>query len=378
VFVETGPWLRAQYFPRPGDKDWLETVSREVHGVREGVGFCDVSTLGKIELQGPDAAAFLDRLYINTFSTLQVGRVRYGLMLREDGFAFDDGTVSRIGGDRFFITTTTANAGRVFQHMHFCHQVLWPELDVQFTSATDQWAQFSVAGPHARQALRAIVDGQFDISNEAFPYMAAAEMTVCRGVPARIYRISFSGELAYEIGVPARYGNDMARVLMEAGAPLGMVPYGTEALSVMRIEKGHVAGNELEGRTTARELGLGRMMSTKKDCIGRVLSGRPALLDPERPSIAGLRPVDRCQRLRAGAHLLPHGSEARAENDEGVVTSVAFSPSLGHWIGLGLLRRGAERIGQRVLACDPLRNNVVEVEVCAPCFIDPEGGRLRG
>jgi heterotetrameric sarcosine oxidase alpha subunit len=378
VFVETGPWLRAQYFPRPGDKDWLETVSREVHGVREGVGFCDVSTLGKIELQGPHAAAFLDRLYINTFSTLQVGRVRYGLMLREDGFAFDDGTVSRIAGDRFFVTTTTANAGRVFQHMHFCHQVLWPELDVQFTSATDQWAQFSVAGPHARQALRAVVDGQFDISNEAFPYMAAAEMTVCGGVPARIYRISFSGELAYEIGVPARYGNDMARVLMEAGAPLGMVPYGTEALSVMRIEKGHVAGNELEGRTTARELGLGRMMSTKKDCIGRVLSGRPALLDPERPSIAGLRPVDRSQRLRAGAHLLPDGSEARAENDEGVVTSVAFSPSLGHWIGLGLLRRGAERIGQRVLACDPLRNSVVEVEVCAPCFIDPEGGRLRG
>ncbi len=154
VFVETGLWLRAQYFPKAGDKDWLETVSREVRSVRNGVGFCDVSTLGKIELHGADVGAFLDRLYINTFSTLPVGRVRYGLMLREDGFAFDDGTVSRLAEDRFFMTTTTANAGRVFQHMHFCHQVLWPELDVQFVSATDQWAQFSVAGPNAERPCR--------------------------------------------------------------------------------------------------------------------------------------------------------------------------------------------------------------------------------
>jgi sarcosine oxidase subunit alpha len=298
-------------------------------------------------------------------------------MLREDGFAFDDGTVSRFGEDRFFMTTTTANAGRVFQHMHFCHQVLWPELDVQFVSVTDQWAQFSVAGPNTRQVLQTIVDPQFDICNEAFPYMAAAEITVCNGVPARLYRVSFSGELAYEIGVPARYGEDMARVLMEAGTPFGIAPYGTEALGVMRIEKGHIAGNELDGRTTARDLGLERMMSTKKDYIGRVLAGRPALLDGDRPSLVGCKPVDPSKRLYAGAHFLPTSAVPHAENCEGVMTSVAFSPSLGHWIGLGFLKQGTARRGQRILAADPVRNNAAEVEVCAPCFIDPQGERLR-
>lgn len=377
VFLETGPWLRAQYFPRPGEEDWLETVTREVRSVRTNVGFCDVSTLGKIELQGSDVGTFLDRLYINTFSTLPQNRVRYGLMLREDGFAFDDGTVSRLAGDRYFMTTTTANAGRVFQHMHFCYQVLWPQLDVQFVSSTDQWAQFSVAGPNARKALQAIVDPQFNIDNEAFPYMSAGDVTICGGVTARLYRISFSGELAYEIGVPARYGDAMARVLMEAGAPFGMVPYGTEALGVMRIEKGHVAGNELDGRTTAQDLGLERMMSTKKDYIGRVLAGRPALIEPTRASIVGFKPADPARQLRAGSHFLALGAEQNTSNDQGFMTSVAFSPSLSHWIGLGFLRRGPERIGERILAVDPVRENTVEVEVCSPCFVDPQGERLR-
>ena len=203
VFVEAGQWLRAQYFPQPGDAGWLDAVNREVRTVRERVGFCDVSTLGKIELQGRDVGLFLDRLYINTFSTLPIGRARYGLMLREDGFCFDDGTTSRLSDSRFLMTTTTANAARVFQHMHFCHQVLWPDLDVQFVSATDQWAQFSVAGPRSRDTLRALVDPRFDIGNEAFPYMAVREVTVCGGLSARLYRLSFSGELAYEIAVAA-------------------------------------------------------------------------------------------------------------------------------------------------------------------------------
>jgi methylglutamate dehydrogenase subunit C len=377
VFVETGAWLRAQCFPRSSEKDWLQIVSREVNSVRSGVGFCDVSTLGKIELQGADAGAFLDRLYINTFSNLRAGRVRYGLMLREDGFAFDDGTVSRLADDRFLMTTTTANAARVFQHMHFCHQVLWSDLDVQFVSATDQWAQFSIAGPNARKVLRAIIDSQYDISNDAFPYMAAAEVTICNGVKARLYRISFSGELAYEVGVSARYGDAFARLLMEAGAPFGMAPYGTEALGVMRIEKGHVAGNELDGRTTARDLGLGRMMSNKKDYIGRVLAGRPALNEPNRMSFIGLKPIDPTQRLRAGAHFVSPNASIDAAHDEGVITSVAFSPTLDHWIGLGLLQRGPTRIGERVRAVDPVRDNVVDVEVCAACFIDPAGEKLR-
>jgi methylglutamate dehydrogenase subunit C len=378
VFVEAGPWLRAQYYPRPGERDWLETVTREVADTRAKVGFCDVSTLGKIELQGPDAAAFLDRLYINTFSTLAIGRARYGLMLREDGFVMDDGTTSRLAEDRFFVTTTTASAGRVFQHMEFCHQVLWPELDVQFTSVSDQWAQFSVAGPRSREVLAAIIGPGFDLSNEAFPYMAAAELMLAAGMPARIYRLSFSGEMAYEIAVPARYGDSLVRALMRAGAPFGIAPYGTEALGVMRIEKGHVAGNEIDGRTTARDLGLGKMMSGKKDYIGRVMAGRSALLDPERPSFIGFRPVDKAARLSAGAHFIARGVPATAAADEGVMTSVAFSPSLGHWIGLGLLRRGPERVGEIVRSYDPVRHRDTEVEVCAPHFVDPQGARLRG
>jgi methylglutamate dehydrogenase subunit C len=334
--------------------------------------------LGKIDIQGPDAAALLDRLYVNTFSTLPVGRARYGVMLREDGFVLDDGTTSRLAEDRYFMTTTTANAERVLQHMQFSHQVLWPELDVQMAPVTDQWAQFSIAGPRARDTLAALIDPPFDIGNAAFPFMAAAELTVCGGTTARLYRISFSGELAFELGVPARYGDAMARALMQAGAAFGIAPYGTEALGVMRIEKGHVAGNEIDGRTTARDLGLARMMSTKKDYIGRVLAARPALTDPSRPRFIGFKPVDRERQLRTGAHLVASDAAVTAANDEGVVTSVAFSPSCGHSIGLGLLARGPERIGERVIAADPLRNNSFEVEVCPPCFIDPAGERMHG
>jgi methylglutamate dehydrogenase subunit C len=378
VFVEAGAWLRAQYFPRPREKDWLETVTREVRVVRSAVGFCDVSTLGKIEVHGPDAGAFLDRLYINTFSNLPVGRARYGLMLREDGIAFDDGTTSRLADDRFFMTTTTANAVRVFQHMHFCHQVLWPGLDVQFASATDEWAQFSVAGPRARDVLADLVDPPFSIANVDFPYMAVAELEVCGGTPARLYRLSFSGELAYEIGVPARYGDALARALMAAGQPFGIAPYGTEALGVMRIEKGHVAGNEIDGRTTADDLGLGRMMSNKKDFIGRVMASRPGLVDPNRPKLVGLRPRNAGKRLYAGAHLLPIGAAHVAENDEGIITSVAFSPTLDHWVGLGFIVGGVERIGQAVTMVDFMRDACIDVELCAPVFVDPKGERLRG
>jgi sarcosine oxidase subunit alpha len=378
MFVEVGPWLRAQYYPRAGERDWLETVSREVRTVRSGVGFCDVSTLGKIDVHGADAAEFLDRLYINTFSSLQVGRARYGLMLREDGFMLDDGTVSRFADDRFFVTTTTANAARVLQHMQFCHQVLWPQLDVLLVSVTDQWAQLSVAGPRARDTLAALVDRPGDIANAAFPPLSVAELTVCGGVPARLFRLSFSGELAFEIAVAARFGEALAEALMAAGAPYGIAPYGTEALSAMRIEKGHIAGAEIDGRTTARDLGFARMMSQRKDFVGRVLAQRPALIDPARPSLVGLKPPDTRARMRAGAHLLPRGAAATAANDQGVVTSVAFSPSLGQWIGLGFLARGAERIGEIVCAADPVRHNSVEVQVCPPCFIDPDGERMRG
>jgi sarcosine oxidase subunit alpha len=377
VFVETGNWLRAQWYPEPGETDWLESVTREVKATRERVGVCDVSTLGKIDVQGPDSGVFLDRVYANTFSTLPVGKARYGLMLREDGFALDDGTTARLAEDHYFMTTTTANAVKVMQNLEFCHQCIWPELDVQMVSVTEQWAQYAIAGPKAREVIAALVDPGVDISNEAFPYLAAGPMLVCGGIAGRLYRLSFSGELAFEIGVPARYGDALIRAIMAAGAPYGIVPYGTEALGVVRIEKGHPAGNELNGQTTAHDLGFGKLLSSKKDFIGRLMAARPALTDAARPTLVGLRPVDHSQRLRAGAHFVKRDAAATADNDEGYVTSVAFSPSLGHWVGLGFLSHGPERHGEVIRAADPLRGADVMVEVCPPCFIDPEGARLR-
>jgi sarcosine oxidase subunit alpha len=288
----------------------------------------------------------------------------------------DDGTAARLGQEHFVMSTTTANAAKVMQHLEFCHQVLWPELDVAIVSVTEQWSQYAVAGPRSRELLQLLLGEAFDLSAGAFPYLACAEFTL-GDVPVRLYRLSFSGELAYEIAVPARYGDSLIRALMRAGEKFGVIPYGTEALSVLRIEKGHPAGNELNGQTTARDLGLGRMMSAKKDFVGRVLAGRPALVAPDRPRLIGLKPVDPVQRLRAGAHFLRLGAAPTVAADEGYMTSVAFSPHIGSWIGLGLLVRGPERIGERVRAYDPIRNGDIEVEVVSPVFVDPEGLRLR-
>jgi heterotetrameric sarcosine oxidase alpha subunit len=377
TFVEAGQWLRAQWFALPGETHWQETVSREVRAVRSSVGVCDVSTLGKIDIQGADSAEFLDRVYINLFSTLPVSKVRYGLMLREDGLVMDDGTTARLGAQHYVMSTTTANAAKVMQHLEHGRQVLWPELDVQMVSVTEQWAQYAIAGPNSRRLLERLLGDALDVSDGAFPYLACAEFA-WRGVTARLFRISFSGEMAYELAVPARYGDALIRAIMTAGGEFGVVPYGTEALGVMRIEKGHVAGNELNGTTTAADLGLGRMMSKKKDFIGRVLSARPGLTDANRPTLVGLKPVDRAARLYAGAHFLAPGANATLENDEGYMTSVAFSPMLGHWIGLGLLMRGPQRLGERIRAHSPLRGGDAEVEVVSPIFFDPEGVRLHG
>jgi heterotetrameric sarcosine oxidase alpha subunit len=377
TFVEVGQWLRAQWFAAPGETQWQQTVSREVKAVRSGVGVCDVSTLGKIDIQGADSAAFLDRLYINMFSTLPIARVRYGLMLREDGLVLDDGTTARLGAEHYVMSTTTANAAKVMQHMEHARQVLWPELDVQIVSVTEQWSQYAIAGPHSRRLLERLLGDALDLCNEAFPYLACAPFT-WRGVPARLFRISFSGEMAFELAVPARYGDAAIRAVIAAGAEFGVTPYGTEALGVMRIEKGHVAGNELNGTTTAADLGLGRMMSKKKDYIGRVLSGRPGLTDPDRPTLVGIKPVDASVRLYAGAHFIAPDAPATLEHDQGYMTSVAYSPVLGSWIGLGLLRRGPQRHGERLRAHSPVRGGDAEVQVVSPIFFDPEGARLHG
>ena len=375
VFVETGLWMRSSWFPQDGE-DWLASASREVLTTRSAVGICDVSTLGKIDVQGKDVGAFLDRLYCNTFSTLAVGKARYGLMLREDGIVYDDGTTSRLADDHYVMTTTTANAAKVMSQMEFAHQALWPELDVTYVSITEQWAQMAVAGPKARPTLQKLVD-DLTMTDETVPYMAAKEVTVMSGIPARLFRLSFSGEHAYEVSVPADYGNMVARAVMQAGEEFGITPYGVEALSIMRIEKGHVAGGELNGTVTAADLGLGKMMSAKKDYIGRVMASRPGLTNPSRQCVVGIRPVDPADRLRAGAHFLKLDDKPSMANDQGYVTSVAWSPMLNMWIGLALIANGRARHGEIVRVWDGVRGSEVRGEICEPVHFDKENKRLH-
>jgi sarcosine oxidase subunit alpha len=370
VFIEAGDWLRASHFPKPGET-MAQAVDREVRCVRQAAGFSDVSTLGKIDVQGPDAAAFLDFVYVNLISSIAPGRVRYALMLREDGFAFDDGTVARLAPAHFLLTTTTANAARVLRHFDLCHRIVKPELDVCIELVTDQWAQYALAGPRARSILARITDTDF--SNEALPFMATIGASFRGNIPGRVFRISFSGELAYEIAVPASYGPALADALLQAGA----LPYGLEALNVLRLEKGHPVSAELNGQTTAADLGLGKMLSRKKDFVGRALAQRPALLDPEREMLVGLRPRVKGASLQAGAHLIPAGTAMTAANDAGHITSAAYSATLGHWIALALVAGGAARTGQIFRAVNPLQNSETEVEVVSPVFYDPEGKKLH-
>ncbi|WP_298850055.1 sarcosine oxidase subunit alpha family protein [uncultured Ruegeria sp.] len=377
VFVEVGPWLRAQWFPKAGETHWRESVDREVLAVRSGVGVCDVTTLGKIDVQGADAAVFLNKIYCNGFAKLPVGKTRYGLMLREDGIAMDDGTAARLAEDNFVVTTTTANAVGVYRHMEFVHQCLFPDMDVQMISTTDAWAQYAIAGPKSRELLQKIVDDNIDISNEGFPFMACGEVTIANGIPARLFRISFSGELAYELAVPTRYGDALIRHLMEVGKPMGITPYGTEALGVLRIEKGHATGNELNGTTSAHNLGMGRMVSTKKDSIGSTLSAREALSDPDGLSLVGIQPVNNTEIVLAGGHVFDENAQHLPENDLGYVTSAAYSPNLSSSIGLALVKRGAQRLGETVHIVSPVDDSNIKATLVSAHFVDPEGERLR-
>ena len=377
VFVEVGNWLRAQWFPIEGETHWRQSVDREVAATRASVGVCDCTTLGKIDVQGTDAAAFLNKVYCNGFAKLAVGKVRYGLMLREDGIAMDDGTAARLDEDHFVVTTTTANAGKVYQHMEFVRQCLYPDLDVQLISTTESWAQYAVAGPNSRALLQKIVDADYDITNEGFPFMACANITVCGGLRARLFRISFSGELAFEVAVPARYGDALMRKLMVEGEEFNVTPYGTEALGVMRIEKGHAAGNELNGTTTALNLGMGRMVSKIKDSIGSKLSEREGLNEAEALKMIGIKPIDGNDKVTAGGHLMNKDGPVDAAHDQGYVTSAAFSPSLNSMIGLGFLKNGDERLGEKMRLVSPVTDLNVDVEIVSAHFIDPEGGRQR-
>jgi methylglutamate dehydrogenase subunit C len=369
TFVSTGLWLRPLVYAK--DSGW-EPVLKEARAVRRAVGITDVSTLGKIDVQGPGVARFLDFVYANTFSTLPIGRARYGIMLREDGMMFDDGTTSRLGPEHFVITTTTANSAAVLEHLEFQRQSAGARFDVLLTDVGDQWAQFAVAGPRSREVLAPLVSG-VDLSNRGFPFMAAGSASIA-GVTGRLYRISFSGELAYEVSVPANHAEPVWTALLEAGRPFGMMPYGLDALNTLRIEKGHVTGAELNGNTSAEDLGMGAMLKSSGDFVGRALAQRPGMQAPDRLQLVGVRPTMNSQRLRNGAQL---SDPCAPMLGLGYVTSSTPSVESAGWVGLALLAGGRQRIGRRLIAASPIHDESIEVEIVSPRHLDPENVRVR-
>lgn len=369
--IEAGLWYRPSYFPQATDRDWRDACNRETLFVRNTVGACDVSTLGKIDVQGPDAARFLDFVYTNSMSSLNPGRVRYGLMLREDGHVMDDGTCARLADQHFLITTTTAAAGEVMRHLDFVQQAYCADWAFRLISVTEAWAQFAIAGPLADALLGHLLGDVPEL-----PFMGCAPVTV-GGVDGRLFRISFSGERGYELAVPARYGADLFRQLVALAEGLGGGAYGMEALNVLRIEKGFVTHAEIDGRVTAFDLGLQGMMSQKKDFIGRAASQRPGLTGPARLQLVGLRPVDPQSEITAGAHLYPCDKPAEAAYGQGHVKSVCYSPRLESWLGLALVQNGRARHGETLRLDDGLRGIRAYVEICNPVFFDPDGGRMR-
>ena len=369
TFVPTGLWLRPLVYARASG--W-EAVLAEARGVRRAVGITDVSTLGKIDVRGKDAARFLDFIYANTFSSLPIGRSRYGIMLREDGMVFDDGTTSRLAPEHFLVTTTTANSTAVLEHLEFQLQANCRGFDVLLSDVCDQWAQFAVAGPRSREVLSAVVGGR-ELSNAAFPFMAAGEATIA-GVAGRLFRISFSGELAYEVAVPASEAEPVWLAVLEAGMPLGISPYGLDALNTLRIEKGHVTGAELNGNTSAADLGFARMLKPQGDFVGRVLARRPALEAADRLQLVGVRPAVSTRRLRNGMQLVAPGAPTASL---GYITSSTPSVELEGWVGLALLAGGRARIGTRLTGTSPLHDEQLEVEIVSPHLLDPENSRVR-
>jgi heterotetrameric sarcosine oxidase alpha subunit len=371
--IEAGPWLRAWWYRWAGTNVESAYVE-EMRLVRRAVGLSDVSTLGKIDVQGPDAAEFLNRVYVNGFAKLPVGKARYGVMLTDDGAVLDDGTTTRLSETRYFMTTTTAQAGEVMSWLEFLLQTTWIDLNVHVTSVTDEWAGMVVAGPESRAALELAFPGH-DVSDTALPYMGCLEIEA-NGVPLRLIRLSFSGELAYEIYVPADYGVSLWEHLLTSAAPLGIQPYGLEALASLRIEKGHVAGGELDHRNTLDDLGLGKMASKEKPFVGRELRQRPLLQAPERWSLIGIECLEPEKRLRGGAILFSAGDKIEGHG-RGYVTSVTWSTELEKFIALGLYQGGLKHAGEDIVCAYPLKGEQVRARIVSPMFIDPNGERLR-
>ena len=374
VFVDAGAWKRPRYY-KQGNETLFEASKREAKNVRENVGICDVTTLGKIDIKGPDAAEFLNRVYTNAWMKLPVGKARYGLMLREDGIVMDDGTTTRISENHYHMTTTTAQAANVLSHLEYYLQIVWPELNVNVVSTTEQWAGAAIAGPKSRDMLSKLYP-DLDVSNDALPFMGYKEAEFF-GVPSRIFRISFSGELAYEINVKSDHGIFMWEKMMEVGKEFGNQPYGTEALSTLRIEMGHVAGPELDGRTIPSDVSLNGLVSKKKDFIGKNSLGREAFNVESRQKIVGLIPIDRKSSIPEGSHIVQDQNAKLPNPKLGHVSSSCWSVENNNPFSLAIMKDGKNMIGKKFFAVSPLKNKSIEVEVISSHYVDPEGKRVR-
>ncbi|MDX3976536.1 sarcosine oxidase subunit alpha [Shinella sp.] len=375
VFEDVGNWKRAWYYPRSGET-MHDAVNRECRTVRNAAGVFDASTLGKIEVVGPDAAEFLNLMYTNAWDTLKPGRCRYGIMLREDGFVYDDGVVGRLAEDRFHVTTTTGGAPRVMNHMEDYLQTEFPHLKVWLTSTTEQWAVIAVQGPKAREIIEPLVEG-IDISNEAFPHMSVREGKIC-GVPTRLFRMSFTGEAGYEVNVPADYGQSVLEAIWARAEPLGACAYGTETMHVLRAEKGYIiVGQDTDGTVTPHDASLSWAVSKKKtDFVGIRGLKRPDLVKEGRKQLVGLLTKDPNVVLEEGAQIVADPNEPKPMKMLGHVTSSYWSENCGRSIAMALVAGGQARLGQTLYV--PMPDRTIAVEVSDMVFIDKEGARLNG
>jgi len=374
VFVDAGVWLRPRYY-KQGNEGLFEASKREAKNVRENVGVCDVTTLGKIDVKGPDAAEFLNRVYTNAWLKLPVGKARYGVMLREDGVVMDDGTTTRISENHYHMTTTTAQAANVLSHLEYYLQIVWPELNVNVVSTTEQWAGAAIAGPKSRNLLQKLFPDT-DVSNEGLPFMGYLESKLF-GVHARIFRISFSGELAYEVNVESDNGNFMWEKIIEIGKEFAIQPYGTEALSTLRIEMGHVAGSELDGRTIPYDNGLQGLVSKKKDFIGKRSLSRDAFTKEDRQKVVGVVPVDKKTSIPEGSHLVKDANASLPNPKLGHISASCWSVEYNNPFSLAILKDGKNMIGQKLFAMSPLKNKSIPVEIVSSHYVDPKGERVR-
>jgi len=375
VFEDVGQWKRAWYFPKAGE-DMHAAVNRECVTVRKAAGLFDASTLGKIEVVGPDAAKFMELLYTNPWEKLEPGRCRYGIMLREDGFIYDDGVVGRLAPDRFHVTTTTGGAARVMNMMEDYLQTEFPHLNVWLTSISEQWAVIAVQGPKSRDIIAPLVEG-IDLSDEAMPHMSVREGKIC-GVPTRLFRMSFTGDRGFEVNVPADYGQAVLEALWAEGQKHDACAYGTEAMHVLRAEKGYIiVGQDTDGTVTPADAGLDWAVGKKKtDFVGIRGLTRPDLVAPGRKQLIGLKTKDPNTVLEEGAQIVANPAQPIPMTMIGHVTSSYWSQNCGRSIAMALLVDGRSRMGETLFV--PMPGGAIEVEVCSPVFFDEKGGRLNG